>query len=256
MGFMKKRVFKEEIGDLLRVMLLIFVAPVIGTFLYFVPLAAEPQTDNYHLCTSVLLTLAESVISVSISHTLNYVFADVPFGSHTLILGMFEWILLSSWSLFLRFVFGVVIPFEFLILAILNMPITQIVLTLKIIPVFDTRNQIFQYWNIGSWLHFPKDMRFDVTKRYQVKQLNKATFMTYLFCLMYPILGGIFSHASVVVQACLVSLICDLSSLCTQMGTLNNIYHRYLCSTCSEYLLRFARIASSTITLARIRFQL
>ena len=83
------------------------------------------------------------------------------------------------------------------------------------IPFFknrDERDGRIETYGIEPWMKFPKEMRHNVKLRDEAERLGGLGNITYLFALLYPILGGIFFQANVVLQACLIPVFFALRS--------------------------------------------
>ena len=59
-------------------------------------------------------------------------------------------------------------------------------------------------WNLGSWLHMPRDCRFDAKKRYQAKLGLATAQLSFAFGYFYPLLGGLFYQSGIAMQAILI----------------------------------------------------
>ena len=53
-------------------------------------------------------------------------------------------------------------------------------------------------------MKYPKAIRYDVKLRNEAKFLGDLANTTFVFAVLYPILGGIFFQANIVLQACLI----------------------------------------------------
>jgi len=83
------------------------------------------------------------------------------------------------------------------------------------IPFFrhrDKRDGRIETYGIQPWLKFPKSMRFDTNIITETKRLRKLNGISYMFAMLYPVLGGVFFQASIVLQACLIPVFFALRS--------------------------------------------
>ena len=75
------------------------------------------------------------------------------------------------------------------------------------IPFFknrDERDDQIEAYGIDPWMKFPKEMRHDVKLRKEADFIGGLGNFTVLFATFYPILGGVFFQANVILQACLI----------------------------------------------------
>ena len=61
-------------------------------------------------------------------------------------------------------------------------------------------------------MKFPKSMRHDIKLRNEAKYIRGLSTTTFLFGVLYPILGGVFFQANIVLQACLIPVFFALRS--------------------------------------------
>ena len=75
------------------------------------------------------------------------------------------------------------------------------------IPFFkhrDERDNQIETYGIDPLMKFQKAMRHDVKLRKEAVFLGGLTNSVFLFSVLYPILGGVFFQANVILQACLI----------------------------------------------------
>ena len=136
---------------------------------------------------------------------LNYNFLSVPFGWHTIRFYLYCVVVNSSLVFLFRLVSSDRIP-----------PFLQIYVTFTSvlfstyfykIPFFkyhDKHDDQVETYGIDPWMKFPKETRHDVKLRNEANFLAGLTNSMYIFILLYPMLGGVFFQANVILQACLI----------------------------------------------------
>jgi len=67
-------------------------------------------------------------------------------------------------------------------------------------------------YGIDRWMKYPKRVRFDTKLIKEANRLGDLGTISFLFGVLYPILGGIFFQANVIVQACLIPVFFALRS--------------------------------------------
>ena len=94
-----------------------------------------------------------SVFSVVFFHALNLAFAKIPPGMHTITaciinsgVGIFSWI-------FVRFLYGSIVPFEALVMACVAYPSHDILFyRMNIIPVKNKDTHMNTMWSLDNWV--------------------------------------------------------------------------------------------------------
>ena len=75
------------------------------------------------------------------------------------------------------------------------------------IPFFkhtDERDGQVETYGIDPWMKFPKAMRHDMKLRNEAEFIGGLGNASFAFAVLYPILGGVFFQANIVLQACLI----------------------------------------------------
>jgi hypothetical protein len=158
-------------------------------------------------------TVLCGVIGVLNTPSLYYTYLSVPLGWHTI--RFYIYCVIENGSL--AFLFRLassdrVPPFLWIYLVF-----TSLLFSINFykIPFFkhrDERDGRVETYGINSWMKFPKSMRFDTKLIKEANRLSGLSDITYLFVMLYPILGGVFFQSSVVVQACLIPVFFALRS--------------------------------------------
>ena len=136
---------------------------------------------------------------------LNYAFLSVPFGWHTLRFYLYCVVLNGSLAFLFRLVSSDrVPPFLYLYLAFTSILFSTYFYKIPFFKYRDERDGQVEAFGINPWMKYPKAIRHDVKLRNEAKFLGGLTDTTYLSAMLYPILGGIFFQANIVLQACLI----------------------------------------------------
>jgi len=138
-------------------------------------------------------------------HALNYTFAKIPVGMHFIlaisVISLME--LMLSYTM--RTFIGTIVPFEAAFVGLLGLFCADLVFgMIKVVPVKDNRTDQIKRWALGTWLHMPASLRFDLKARADVKRVLQTTQFAVLFALAYPLLGGLFFQSGIVIQALLI----------------------------------------------------
>ncbi len=83
------------------------------------------------------------------------------------------------------------------------------------IPFFehrDERDGKVETYGIDPWMKFPKSIRHDMKIRNEAEFLGDFGTTSIIFTMLYPILGGVFFQANIVLQACLIPVFFALRS--------------------------------------------
>eukprot|EP00940_MAST-03C_sp_MAST-3C-sp2_P003174 g3174.t1 len=150
------------------------------------------------------------VVCVSV---FNYTFARIPFECLRFALGyvayysVFIVLAVAQW-----FVFENIFPFYLLVSVLSMIAVFNIILGIKFIPIRNERTGMVQKWNLGSWINLDAASRFSPVARMRVKRAVTSMVASMVFLVAYPVIGGIFFNAGVVVQACMIPLFYMLRS--------------------------------------------
>jgi len=130
---------------------------------------------------------------------------SVPFGRHTFALFLFLIFTISLPVLLFRLAWGNrLVPFLQLGLSVV---LAISLAALVKIPFFkrrDERDGRVERYGLDRMLNFPKSMRHDPRIRAEAERLLNFNHASVGFALLYPLLGGVFFQAEVVLQACLI----------------------------------------------------
>ena len=147
------------------------------------------------------------------SPILNYTYLSVPLGWHTVL--FFSFLMVVNGSLVFLFRLASndrVPPFLMLYVMITSVIVSGIVYKIPFFKHRDERDSRVEKHGIQLFMKFPKSIRFDKNLKSEAKRLRKLNHMTYQFSALYPILGGVFFQANIVLQACLIPVFFALRS--------------------------------------------
>jgi hypothetical protein len=157
---------------------------------------------------------------------MNLAFAKIPLGGHTACACVAASAVCVLISFLMRSSLATIVPFESLFVGILGLIGGDILYgMIKFIPVKDKQTGQVKTWAIGiifssfilhhtrsshshnktgTWLHMPASHRFDLKARAAVKRSLRTTQFACVFCLAYPLLGGLFFQSGIFIQALLI----------------------------------------------------
>ena len=158
-------------------------------------------------------TVVGSVAPVLTSPMLNYAFLSVPLGWHTLRFQLYLIVLHGSLVFLFRLASSDRIPpFLYIYLAFTSLLFSTYFYKIPFFKHRDERDDQVEAYGINPWMKFPKEMRHNVKLRKEVNFLGGLVSFTFLFGLLYPILGGVFFQANIILQACLIPVFFALRS--------------------------------------------
>ena len=135
----------------------------------------------------------------------NYEFLSVPFGWHTVRFFLYCVVLQGSLAFLFRLVASDrVPPFLFTYLGITSALISTCFNKIPFFIYRDERDGHIETYGFEQWLIFPEEMIHDMKLRSEAEFIGNLTRSTAVFTVLYPILGGVFFQANIVLQACLI----------------------------------------------------
>ena len=146
-----------------------------------------------------------SVTGVLGSPVVNYAFLSIPFGWHTLRFYLYCFVLNGSLVFLFRLASSDRIPpFLYVYFAFASVLFSTYFYKIPFFKHRDKRDDQIETYGIEPWMKFPKAMRHNVKLRKEANFLCGLTSSTSLFIVLYPILGGVFFQANIILQACLI----------------------------------------------------
>ena len=139
------------------------------------------------------------------SPALNYALLSIPFGWHTLRFYLYCVVVNGSLVFLFRLVSSDrVPPFLHLYLTFTSILFSTYFYKIPFFKHRDERDGQVETYGINPWMKFPKSMRHDMKLRNEAEFLGGLADTTFVFILLYPILGGLFFQANLILQACLI----------------------------------------------------
>ena len=136
---------------------------------------------------------------------LNYVYLSVPVGVHTFVYYMYSATLMGCFTCLFRIASGDrVPPLLSIYLGGTTFAVAELLAKIPVIKHRDERDGRVERYGIRVYLLYPESMRYDKKLRKESRRFFGMFKVSTTFVLLYPILGGIFFQAGVVLQACLV----------------------------------------------------
>jgi hypothetical protein len=136
---------------------------------------------------------------------MNSTFLSVPLGWHTVVFFLYCMTVNGSLAFLFRLASGDRIPpFLHIYVAFLSVLFSTYFYKIPFFKHRDERDGRIETYGIEPWMKFPKSMRFDTKLRNETCRLGRLTNSTFVFGVLYPIIGGVFFQAGTVLQACLV----------------------------------------------------
>jgi hypothetical protein len=158
-------------------------------------------------------TVVGSVSPTLTSPIINYAYLSVPLGWHTIRFYIYCVILNGSLAFLFRLASSDrVPPFLYIYLSFTSVLFSTYFYKIPFFKHRDERDGRVETYGINSWIFFPKSMRFDTKLLKEANRLRGLGRISYMFAMLYPILGGVFFQSSVVVQACLIPVFFALRS--------------------------------------------
>ena len=158
-------------------------------------------------------TVVGSVVSVLGTPILNYAYLSVPLGWHTIRFYIYCVILHGSLVFLFRLASSDrVPPFLYIYLSFTSVLFSTYFYKIPFFKHRDKRDGRVETYGIEPYMKYPKSMRFDTKLLKEATRLGDLANITFLFAILYPILGGVFFQSSVVVQACLIPVFFALRS--------------------------------------------
>ena len=146
-----------------------------------------------------------SVGAVLNSPVFNYAFLSVPLGWHTLRFYVYCIVVNSSIVFLFRLASsGRIPPFLQIYMAFTSVLFSTYFYKIPFFKHRDERDDHVETYGVAPWMKFPKEMRHDMKLRKEADFLGGLANFSFIFGALYPILGGVFFQANVILQACLI----------------------------------------------------
>ena len=168
-----------------------------------------------------------SAVAVLASPVYNYAFLSVPLGWHTFRHYLYCVVLHGSLVFLFRLVSSDRIPpFLFTYLTFTSVLFSTYFYKIPFFKYRDERDDHIETYGINPWMKFPKEMRHDQKLRKEADYLKGLKNSTLFFSMLYPMLGGVFFQANIVLQACLIPVFFAFRSWFeyTSDATITNTY--------------------------------
>ena len=142
-----------------------------------------------------------------------HTFLSVPFGWHTILFYLYCVVVNGSLVFLFRLVSGDrVPPFLYIYHVLSSMLFSTYFYKIPFFRHRDERDGKIERYGLGLWFKFPKWMRHDVRLRNESDLVESLVVNSYVFSLLYPIVGGVFFQANLILQACLIPVFFALRS--------------------------------------------
>jgi hypothetical protein len=136
---------------------------------------------------------------------LNTAFLSIPIGWHTLRFYLYCVTVNGTLAFIFRLASGDRIPpFLHIYLAFSSILFSTYFYKIHFFKHCDERDGRIETYGINPWMKYPETMRFNTKLRNEAGTIGGLSDVSVAFAVLYPILGGIFFQAGVVLQACLV----------------------------------------------------
>jgi len=158
-------------------------------------------------------TVVGSVPSTLGTPLINYTYLSIPLGWHTVRFYIYCVIVNGSLAFLFRLASSDrVPPFLWIYLVFTSVLFSTYFYKIPFFKHRDKRDGSVETYGIEPYMKYPKSMRFDTKLIKDATRLSDLGTISFLFGLLYPILGGVFFQSSVVVQACLIPVFFALRS--------------------------------------------
>jgi hypothetical protein len=158
-------------------------------------------------------TVVGSVTGTLTSPIMNYAYLSVPLGWHTIRFYIYLVILHGSIVFLFRLASSDrVPPFLWIYFGFTSVLFSNNFYKIPFFKHRDERDGRVETYGIEPWMKYPKSMRFDTKLIKDANRLGGLVEITFVFAMLYPILGGVFFQSNVVVQACLIPVFFALRS--------------------------------------------
>ena len=166
-----------------------------------------------HLLTETTHAVVYSWLPVLVTPIVYNAYISVPLGFHTLCFYFYLVLQFTLITLVFHVASGDRIPPCFVILLTLTSDICS-TYTYKIqcFKHYDDRDGRVEMYGIDPLMKFPTSMRHNSKIREKAEHVQGTSSVTFLFGMLYPILGGVFFQANIVIQACLIPVFFALRS--------------------------------------------
>ena len=143
----------------------------------------------------------------------NYAYLSIPIGCHSCLHFVYCVCLHTALTFLFRLASSNRVPPYLLIsLVITSTFFSKTFYKVSFFKHRDDRDNQVERYGIEPWMKFPPSLRFDAKITMEAKRLHDLKNVTVVFVFLYPILGGVFFQANVILQACLIPVFFALRS--------------------------------------------